>query len=59
MFPRRLVAEKESDVDAADEDDVALAGHGFRLRPNKQDLEKGLGYDQGGHHHVEVGESGI
>ena len=59
MFPRRLVAEKESDVDAADEDDVALAGHCLRIRPSEPDLKKGLGYDRGGHHHVEVGESGI
>ena len=59
MFSCRLVAEKESDVDDADEDDVALPGNGLRLRPNQPDLENRLSYDRRGHHHVEVGESGI
>ena len=59
MFLRRLVAEKEPDVDDADEDNVALPGNGLRLRPNQPDLENRLSYDRRGHHHVEVGESGI
>ena len=58
MFLRCLVAEKEPDVDDADEDHVALPGDSLRLRPNKPDLQNRLCYDRSRHHHVEVGESG-
>ena len=56
MFSCRLVAEEETDVDDADENNVALAGDSLRLRPIKPDIKKGLCYDRSGHHHVEVGE---
>ena len=59
MFLRRLVAEKEPDVDDADEDNVALPGNRLRLRPNKPDLKNRFCYDRNGHDNVEVGESGI
>ena len=59
MFLRRLVAEKEPDVDDADEDNVALPGNRLRLRPNKPDLNNRFCYDRNGHDNVEVGESGI
>ena len=59
MFLRRLVAEKEPDVDDADEDHVALPGDSLRLRPNEPDLQNRLCYDRSRHHHVEVGESEI
>ena len=59
MFLRRLVAEKEPDVDDADEDNVALPGNSLRLRPNKPDLKNRFCYDRNGHDNVEVGESGI
>ena len=59
MFLRRLVAEKEPDVDDADEDNVALPGNSIRLRPKKQDLKNCFCYYRSGHDYVEVGESGI
>ena len=59
MFSRRLVAEKEPDVDDADEDHVALPRNSLRLRPNKQDLKNRFCYYRSGHDYVEVGESGI
>ena len=59
MFFCRLVAEKEPDVDDADEDNVALPGNRLRLRPNKPDLKNRFCYDRNGHNNVEVGESGI
>ena len=59
MFACQLVAEKEPDVDDADEDNVALPGNRLRLRPNKPDLKNRFCYDRNGHDNVEVGESGI